>query len=66
MEHAELGSLRQFIRSGNSLTIDDYRETASCCLLGLESLHTKGVIHGVHSTKEDNGLECESRQSVPM
>lgn len=61
MEHAELGSLRQFIRSGNSLTTDDFREIASCCLLGLKSLHAKGVIHGVHSTKENNGLECESR-----
>ncbi len=61
MEHDALGSLRQFIRSGNSLTTDDFREIASCCLLGLESLHAKGIIHGVHSTKEDNGLECESR-----
>lgn len=61
MEHAELGSLRQFIRSGNSLTVDDFREIASCCLLGLESLHTRGIIHGVHFSKEDNGLECESR-----
>lgn len=61
MEYTELVSQRQFIRSGNSLAIDDFREIASCCLLGLESLHAKGIIHGVHSTSEDNELECESR-----
>lgn len=61
MEHAALGSLRQFIRSGNALAIDDFREIASCCLLGLESLHAKSIIHGVRSANEDNGLECGSR-----
>ena len=61
MEFCHCGSLGAFIRSRNRLTEEELREIASCCLLGLESLHAKSIIHGVRSANEDNGLECGSR-----
>ena len=48
MELCHCGSLAPFSHSGNYLTEDELREIASCCLLGLDYLHQRHIIHGVN------------------
>ena len=47
MENCELESLREYMNMNNGLNEDALREIASCCLLGLDFLHSQRIIHGV-------------------
>lgn len=47
MENYELGSLREHMEVNKRLITSVLREIASCCLLGLDSLHSQHIIHGV-------------------
>ena len=47
MENYELGSLDEYIYCNGGLNEDEVREIASCCLLGLDFLHSRHIIHGV-------------------
>ena len=47
MENCELGSLDEYIHYNGTLNEDEVREIASCCLLGLDFLHSRHIIHGV-------------------
>ena len=47
MENCELGSLDEYISISMGLNEDEVREIASCCLLGLEFLHSQHIMHGV-------------------
>lgn len=47
MENCELESLREYMNMNNGLNGDALREIASCCLLGLDFLHSQHIIHGV-------------------
>ena len=47
MENCELESLREYMNMNNGLNEDALREIASCCLLGLDFLHSQHIIHGV-------------------
>ena len=41
-------TLDAFVRSRIALSEEELREIASCCLLGLDSIHNHRVLHGVH------------------
>lgn len=47
MENCKLGSLNDYMDLNVGLDEDALREIASCCLLGLEFLHSQHIIHGV-------------------
>ena len=47
MENCELGSLDEYISINMGLNEDELREIASCCLLGLDYLHSQHIMHGV-------------------
>ena len=47
MENCELESLKEYMNANNGLNEDALREIASCCLLGLDFLHSQHIIHGV-------------------
>ena len=47
MKCGRFGSLESIMRQKCYCTEDVLREIASCCLLGLKSLHKKGIMHGV-------------------
>ena len=47
MENCKLGSLNDYMDLNVGLDEDALREIASCCLLGLEFLHSHHIIHGV-------------------
>ena len=47
MENCELGSLREYMDNIMGLSEDELREIASCCLLGLDFLHSQYMSHGV-------------------
>ena len=47
MENCELGSLKDYMSMNEKLNEDALREIASCCLLGLNFLHSQNIIHGV-------------------
>lgn len=47
MEDCGYCSLSTFIKSGNYVTEEQLREIASSCLLGLNYLHSRGIMHGV-------------------
>lgn len=47
MEYCHCGSLEASIGKGNRLNESELREIASCCLLGLDYLHNKKIIHRV-------------------
>lgn len=47
MENCELGSLWEYMDNNMGLSEDELREIASCCLLGLEFLHSQHIMHGV-------------------
>ena len=51
MEYCRCGSLESYLRSGNTLSEDDLREIASCCLFGLYYLHNRMIIHRVGEWK---------------
>ena len=43
----ELGSLRGYMDMNCRFNENDMRDIASCCLLGLDFLHSRHIIHGV-------------------
>ena len=47
MENCELESLDDCMNYDAGLDEDVMREIASCCLLGLDFLHSHHIIHGV-------------------
>ena len=47
MEYCPCGSLADYIRNENRLSESELREIASCCLLGLDYLHKRNIIHKV-------------------
>ena len=47
MENCDLGSVEKCMYMKNRMKEDDIREIASCCLLGLDYLHSRNIIHGV-------------------
>lgn len=47
MEYCPCGSLADYIRNENQLNESELREIASCCLLGLDYLHKRNIIHKV-------------------
>ena len=47
MESCKLGSLKDYMDLNVGLNEETLREIASCCLLGLEFLHSHYIIHGV-------------------
>ena len=68
MEYCHCGSVASYVRKGNRLNEEELREIASCCLLGLNYLHKKNIIHRVSiltridgkDIKPDNLLISES------
>ena len=47
MEYCELESMKEYIDMSNGLSEDELCAIASCCLLGLDFLHSRRIIHGV-------------------
>ena len=47
MENEQLESLREYMDENNRFSEDELRDIASCCLLGLDFLHSRHIIHGV-------------------
>ena len=47
MENCEFGSLMKYMDKRERLSEDELREIASCCLLGLDFLHSQYMSHGV-------------------
>ena len=47
MKNCEVGSLARYMDKRVRLSEDELREIASCCLLGLDFLHSRHIIHGV-------------------
>ena len=47
MDHCEFGSLEKYMDKMVSLNEDELREIVSCCLLGLDFLHSRHIIHSV-------------------
>ncbi len=57
-------SLKTFIGMEHYLTEAELREIASCCLLGLDTLQDKGILHGVRIYERIECIGCETRESV--
>ena len=53
MEYSRVGSLESIMKQKCYCLEDVLREIASCCLLGLDSLHKKGIMHGVSGCDGD-------------
>ena len=66
MKCGRFGSLESIMKQKCYCTEDVFREIASCCLLGLNSLHKKGIIHGVSDCDGDEWIGCETRESVSL
>ena len=47
VENEQLESLREYMDENNRFNEDELREIASCCLLGLDYLHSQHIMHGV-------------------
>ncbi len=47
MEYCKHGSLQDYITSENHLTEPELRDITSCCLLALDYLHRRKIIHRV-------------------
>ena len=66
MEYFECGSIATFLKRKNYLTEKELREIASCCLIAMSALRSKGLIHGVSGGVVDDGIEHQTEQSVPF
>ena len=51
MESSGCYSLMQFLEHKDYMTVDQLREMARDCLLGLNYLHGRGIMHGVSILK---------------
>ena len=51
MENCDCYSLSQFLEHKDYMTEEQLREIARGCLLGLNYLHERGIMHGVSSLK---------------
>ena len=51
MENCDCYSLSQFLKHMDFMTERQLRKIARGCLLGLNYLHEKGIMHGVSSLK---------------
>lgn len=47
MENCDLGSVEECMHMKTRMKEDVICEIASCCLLGLDYLHSRNIIHGV-------------------
>ena len=64
MEYFECGSISTFLKRKNYLTEKELREIASCCLIAMSALRSKGLMHGVSGGVVDDGIEHQTEQSV--
>ena len=53
MEYSRVGYRESIMKQKRHCTEDELCEIASCCLLGLDSLHKKGIMHGVSGCDGD-------------
>ena len=51
MENCDCYSLSQFLERKDFMTVEQVREIARGCLLGLKYLHKRGILHGVSPLK---------------
>ena len=47
MQYCQCGSMQALLNSGYVLNEEELRELASCCLLGLNTLHKLNIVHRV-------------------
>ena len=59
MEYCHCGSVASYVRKGNRLNEEELREIASCCLLGLNYLHKKNIIHRVSVSTRTDGKDIK-------
>ena len=64
-EYCDLGPLEELFAANYQMKEEELRDIASCCLLGLDSLHSRNIMHGVVSTSSISWLERQAIQSVP-
>ena len=53
MEECDCYPLSRFLERKNYLTVEQLRELARGCLLGLNYLHERGIMHGVSILKKE-------------
>ena len=64
MEYFACDSIATFMKRKNYLPWKELREIASCCLIAMSALRSKGLIHGVIGGVVDDGIEHQTEQSV--
>ena len=64
MEYFECGSIATFLKRKNYFTWKELKEIASCCLIAMSALRSKGLIHGVSGGIIDDEIEHQTEQSV--
>ena len=47
MEYCNLGTVEEYSYMNQQLEESEVREIASCCLLGMNDLHSRNFAHGV-------------------
>lgn len=52
MEYCRCGSIANYMQRGNLLKEEQIREIASCCVMGLNYLHSMRIVHRVWNWKE--------------
>lgn len=63
-EYCDLGSLEVILTRKNRMKEDALREIASCCLLGLDFLHSRRIVSTVSEMAWNDGLERQTMESV--
>ena len=64
MEYCDLGSMEEYMRMNKTLREEALREITSCCLLGLNFLHSHSILHGVFDCINNKGIEHQTVKSV--
>ena len=64
MEYFACDSIATFLKRKNYFTWKELREIASCCLIAMSALRSKGLIHGVSGGMTNDGIEHQTEQSV--